>query len=363
VIDTSTVSGQLLAQELGEGNYTDSKATVQGQLEILSKQFTDPVTGEPKIPSWAAGTAREVSRIAAFKGMTGTAATAAMSQALMEASLPIAQQDAQFFQTVTLENLDNRQQMAITKAQVLSNMDLANLDARMTAAVENSKSFLQMDLANLDNRQQTEIVNTQARVQALLEDANTENSARLFRAESQNDFTKFYNQLNTQIQQFNAEQQNAMERFNAGEVNDTSQFNARLENQREQFYRDMQYNVDLANARWRQTVETANTEMQFQAAKTDVQNIVDLSNEALNRIWDREDGILAYTWKANQNELDREVDLYSIEKTGSIQQQRVNLERDQQEGESLMGWINLGIDAFNGDGSFLGFDTGGFSLW
>ena len=41
VIDTSTVSGKLLAQTLGEGNYTDAKATVKGQLDILTKEFVD----------------------------------------------------------------------------------------------------------------------------------------------------------------------------------------------------------------------------------------------------------------------------------------------------------------------------------
>jgi len=319
VIDTSTTSGRMLAQQLGDGNYTDSKATMKGQLDILSDEFTDAVTGDPKIPSWAAGAAREVSRIAAFKGMTGTAATAAMAQALMEASLPVAQQDAQFFQTATLENLSNRQQMAVTKAQVLSNMEFANLDARMTAAVENSKAFLQMDLANLDNRQQAEIVNTQARVQSILEDTRSENAARLFRAESQNDFTKFYDQMNTQIRQFNNEQRNAMERFNTGEINDTRQFNASLENQRELFYKDMQYNVDLANARWRQTVETTNTQMQFEAAKTDVQNIVQLSSEALNRVWDRADNVLDYAWRSSETALDRENKILLAEMTGDAQ--------------------------------------------
>jgi hypothetical protein len=344
VIDTSTVSGKLLAQELGEGNYTDAKATVQGQLEILSKQFTDPATGEPKIPSWAAGVARNVSRVAAFKGMTGTAATAAMSQAIMEASLPIAQQDAQFFQTATMQNLDNRQQMAVQKAQVLSNLQLANLDARMTAAVNNSKSFLQMDLANLDNAQQAEIVNTQARVQSILEDSKAENAARLFRAESQNDFTKFYDQLDSQIDMFNNEQRNAMARFNTGEVNDASEFNAQLENQREQFYRDMQYQVDLANARWRQTVETNNTEMQFRAAQTDVQNIVNLTDEGLNRLWDREDAILAYSQENMESEKDRELQRYVADRQLKIEKEKIKMEKDIAKGKGRFELLDMGKD-------------------
>lgn len=344
IIDTSTVAGRLLAQELGEGNYTDAKATVQGQLEILSKQFVDAATGEPKIPSWATGVARNVSRIAAFKGMTGTAATAAMATALMEASLPIAAQDSQFFQTLTVTGLNNRQQMAVQKAQVMANLDLANLDARMTAAVENSKAFLTMDLANLDNRQQTEIINTQARVQSILEDAKAENASRLFAAESQNDFTKFYDNLNSQISQFNAVQTNEMNRFNVGEINNTNQFNATMENQREQFYKEMQYNIDLSNARWRQSVATINTEMKFEAARTDVLNMVNLSTEAMTRMWDREDSLLDYAWKSTDNALDRDVQIYSADKGFEINNRQLQNEEDAAKGAGIFELVKTGFD-------------------
>jgi hypothetical protein len=306
VIDTSTVSGKLLADSLGDGNYVDSKATLKGQLDTISKDFVDPITGETKIPTWAAGTARSVSRIAAFKGVTGTAATAAMAQAIMEASIPVAQADSQFFQTVTLKNLDNKQQQIINTANVLSKMEMANLDYRMNTAVENSKNFMQMDLTNLQNEQQARVVNTQARVQSILEDAKAENTKRMFVAESTNDLNKYYDNLNTSIKTFNASQKNSMEQFNAGEANTLAQFNSNLENNREQFYRDMQYNIDVANTKWRQTVTLTNTEMQFQAAATDVKNMVDLSTEQLNQLWDRADSILDYTWKSAETAADRE---------------------------------------------------------
>ena len=51
IIDTSTVSGKLLAQKLrDEGeNYVDSKATILGQMKIISEEFKGP-NGEPVIP-------------------------------------------------------------------------------------------------------------------------------------------------------------------------------------------------------------------------------------------------------------------------------------------------------------------------
>lgn len=298
IIDTSTVAGKLMAQQLGDGNFVDSKATIAGQLEILQKQFVDENTGEPKIPSWAAGTARNVSKIAAFSGMTGTAAVSAMSQALLEASIPIAQQDAQFFQTLTLKNLDNKQQSIINTANVLSKFDQMNLDNRMTAAVENARAFLQMDMKNLDNQQQAKVINNQSRIQSILEDAKAVNAQRLFTAESKNDMDKFYANLNTSIKQFNSSQ-----------TLDASKFNATMEDSRQKFYSEMNYNIAVANAKWRQTVQLQDDQQAHEAATMDVKNMVDISNNQLNHLWDRADSLLDYVWKSSESEKDRNAQL------------------------------------------------------
>ena len=308
IIDTRTVAGKLMAQNLGEGNYVDIKSTVTGQLEMLADSFVGS-DGEPKIPAFAQAQARAVGRTITFSGMTGTAATAAMATALMEASLPIAQQEAQFFQTLTVKNLDNKQQAIINKATVLSNFDLANLDARETAAVQNAQAFLEMDLSNLTNEQQAFMVNTQARVQVLLEDTQQENATRRFSAESKNDFTKFYTELGTQVEQFNANLLSELKRFNAGEINDATEFRMALENERQQFYSKMQYAVDESNARWRQTVATTNTQMAYDAAAIDTKTILDLSQEGLNRIWDRTDSELDYRFKGAVSEEEFELRL------------------------------------------------------
>lgn len=358
VIDTSTVSGKLLAQTLGEGNYLDSKATIKGQLDILSKEFVDP-QGNPKIPTWAAGVARNISRIAAFKGMTGTAATAAVSQAIMEATLPIAQQEAQFFQTTTLKNLDNKQQQTINTANVLSKMELANMDTRMQAAVENAKNFMQMDLTNLSNTQQASIINTQSRVQSILEDAKSENTARMFTAQSENEMNRFYDNLRSNIATFNSAQVNNMNQFNSGQINSTSQFNATMENTRETFYRSMQYNIDIANAKWRQNVTSANAEMVFQAYATDVKNMVGMSTEALNQLWDRADSLLDKAWKTTENNKALEVQIA----TTKAQQQ---LERDKIAAESEGGFLSaVGSVVGSVGGAVAGKFAGAYasSLW
>jgi hypothetical protein len=302
----------LLAEKLGQGNYTDAKATVLGQMKIISDEFKDS-NGNPKIPAWAQGLSRDVQRTMAFSGATGTAAIAAMSNAIMEATLGVAQSEATFFQTLTTKNLDNRQQAIINKASVLANFEVANLDARQTANVQNAKAFLEMDLTNLTNIQQAEVINTQQMVQALFNDQSATNASRLFSAETANDFTKFYDTMSVTIATFNAEQEIAMKRFNAGEINDASEFNATIENSRDQFYSSMQYNIDLANAKWRQTVETENTRYKFEAASLDVKNTLDISTEAMNQLWDRVDNMLDYIFKGAEGEANRDAQILAAQ--------------------------------------------------
>jgi hypothetical protein len=153
------------------------------------------------------------------------------------------------------------------------------------------------------------MVNTQARVQVLLEDTQQENATRRFSAESKNDFTKFYTELGTQVEQFNANLLSELKRFNAGEINDATEFRMALENERQQFYSKMQYAVDESNARWRQTVATTNTQMAYDAAAIDTKNILDLSQEGLNRIWDRTDSTLDYLFKGAVSEEEFEMRL------------------------------------------------------
>ena len=377
VVDTSTSAGKLLAKKLGEGNYVDSKATLKGQLDILQSEFVGP-NGEPKIPMWAAATARNVSKIAAFSGMTGTAATAAMATALMEASIPIAQQDSQFFQTLTIKNLDNKQQATLNRANVLAKFDQQNLDNRMTAAVQNAQSFLAMDLKNLDNEQQARVINNQNRVQSILEDAKAKNTARMFAAEQKNQMNLSYDQLqakvaaenadrnltaeqlnqqtklaydkmNSENAQFNAEQENfydqlntQISQFNSSQLFEKDKFDATMEDSREKFYKEMQYNIALSNAKWRQTVQLQEDQQKFEAATLDTKNMFDLNINQLNQLWDRSDSLLDYLWKSSESQKDREATL-------------------------ALNKIKIKADSKNADktaigqllGTFIGSDTGG----
>lgn len=312
MIDTSTTAGKLLADKLGQGNYTDTKSTILGQMDILSSEFKNS-SGDPVIPPWAQGTYRNIQRTIAFTGMTGTAATAAAANAIMEATLPIAKDEAAFFQTLTIANLDNRQASILNKANTLAKFDMTNLAARETAAVQNAKTFLQMDLENLANEQQAEVINTQARVDAMFTDVAEENVNRRLNIANEMENRQFYDTLSYQAATFNATVINATRDANAGRADAASQFNINSTTNREQFEANMARIIDESNVAWRREVATTDTRMKFEAAAADVRTALGLTTEGMNRMWDRVDSQLDYIWRSTEADEQRDFELLVAE--------------------------------------------------
>lgn len=305
IVDTTTVSGQLLAERLGEGNYTDAKTQINWWLSELSKDFVDEATGQPKIPAYAAGALRGVERMIAFKGVTGTAAVAAVASATMESILPIAESNSNFFRTLTVKNMDAENTQILNTANILSKMNLADMDTRTSVAIQNAKNFMTYDMQNLDNEQQMAVIRYQGKQNSILEDAKQQNVARQFGADAENKLDMFYDELGSEIERFNVAARNNMTQFNVGEDNSMDKFNTTLQNDREKFYLNFQKDVDESIAKWRQTVTIANNQTVNEAAATDVKNIVDITTEQMNQMWDRSNNLLDYAWKESENEKNR----------------------------------------------------------
>ena len=363
--------------------------TVQGQLAEISKQFEGG-----KVPAFAAGIVRKANAIMAQRGMSASSmAGAAITQAVMEASLPIATRDAQTYYTtamkimsneqqanlfnsqqnmkVDLANVSNRQQMTLARAQVeaslanqelknqqqvnilnatrfaeaanmtftqeqnrvfanskmmetmnlqnlsneqttalanaatLAQMDMANLNARQQMAVNNANNFFSMDMANLTNEQQSRIINQQQQQQVLLSDQASLNAAEQFNATSQNQTTQFFAGLGADISKFNATAANASNQFNAGQANAMAQFNANVQNAREQFNANNKQVIAQSNAKWRRDINTANTAAQNAANQVNAANYYNLSNTALNNIWQQFRDEADYAYTASENAADR----------------------------------------------------------
>ena len=166
-LEKFTVDDGTLAEAI-QGN-VDAQSTVQGQLSELMKSFDDG-----KTPAWAAGAIRAANAAMASRGLGGSSmAGAAIFQAAMESALPIAQQDAQTFAQMGLQNLNNRQQVALSNAAAQQGLQLQNLSNEQQARLQNAANSFSLQSQNLSNMQQTMLANTQIR--ATLQGKNLDN--------------------------------------------------------------------------------------------------------------------------------------------------------------------------------------------
>ena len=165
-LEKFTVDSETLAKA-AQGN-VDAQDTVQGQLSSLMKDFNDGT------PAWAAGAIRAANQAMLSRGMGGsTMAASAILQAAMESALPIAQQDAQIFATMNMQNLNNRQQVALSNAAAQQGLSLQNLNNEQQAMLQNSTNSFALQSQNLSNVQQTTLANAQ--IKAALQGQNLSN--------------------------------------------------------------------------------------------------------------------------------------------------------------------------------------------
>jgi len=297
-----TVTAPMTAQQ---GAIT-SDATVQGQLAGLQQQVETAVSQGKNLPAWALGAQKLVEANMAKRGLGASSMYAeALAQGVMQSAVPIAAQDAAAYKEMVFQNLNNRQQAAVT----------------------NSQAYLQMDMANLNNNQQANLQNLQARQAQLFTDQAASNAASQFNATSTNQVDQFYKNLNTSLQTQNAQRSDAMTQFATSETNKISaqnansatavsqanaqteatinQFNSQMSDQREKFNVQNQQVIDQSNANWRRQLNTSNTAAANAANQTNAQNLLGISNFAMSSLWQQWRDEASWTMEAAQNSVDR----------------------------------------------------------
>jgi hypothetical protein len=283
-----------------------SDATVTGQLEGLQQQVETAVSQGKNLPAWASGAQKLVEANMAKRGLGASSMYAeALAQGVMQSAVPIAAQDAAAYKEMVFQNLNNRQQAAVT----------------------NSQAYLQMDMANLNNNQQANLQNLQARQAQLFTDQAASNAALQFNATSTNQVDQFYKNLNTSLQTQNAQRSDAMTQFATSETNKISaqnannatavsqanaqteatinQFNSQMSDQREKFNVQNQQVIDQSNANWRRQLNTSNTAAANAANQTNAQNLLGISNFAMSSLWQQWRDEASWTMEAAQNSVDR----------------------------------------------------------
>lgn len=306
--------------ELGD---IDPRATVQGQLAGLMKQFE-----EGKTPVWAQGAMRTATALMAQRGISGSSMAAeAITNALMQSSIDVAQQDASFYQTVTLENLSNEQQAEMEK-----------FNSRVSAifndqAAENTSRNLNMQEENAMIRFFTDLSQ-----QVAVQNTKEINAMTQFNATAQNQMAQFFEELGVTVDTFNADAINDMAQFNSEQLNIVNQFNAEMENQRQQYNINNQLEIDAFNINWRRDVNTANTSAENAAMQVDAQNLLDIQMTSLNNLWQHFDTVLNYAFQAEQSDKDRAFQI-------ALTQLTSELKAKLQEDSDLMDLLGVGVSS------------------
>lgn len=286
------------------------EATVLGQLENISNEVVQAQQAGQPLPVFASAAQRVADAAMAKRGLSSSSIAAeAIARGVLDASIPIAQQDAQTYSQVVFQNLNNRQQAAILNAQ----------------------QYFQMDMANLSNEQQANLQNSQYRQQSLLSDQAAQNAAAQFNAESQAQTDQFFDNLQSQIKQYNSNAYNSMAQFNTSEQNriaalnaqnqaevdranaerqtQINQFNSTLQDARDKFNVENQRVIDQSNVTWRRQINTANTAAINAANQANAANLLGISNYAMSALWQQWRDEASWANTSSENALNRQHNL------------------------------------------------------
>lgn len=299
-IQGAVSEGSIAQAATGE---VDERSTVKYQLGELYKSFEE---GQDP-PAWASPAIRAVTSQMQARGLgSSSMAAAAITQAVLEAGVPIAKADADRYGAIQLTNLNNQQQAALQNATVFAAMDKANLDARMTAAVNNARAFLAIDTQNLTGAQKMSEISYQGELQKLFTDQAAINAAKQFNAESQAQVDQFFAQLDVSVAAANANRIAAQQQFNVNEANAMKQFVANLDSQRQQFNANMQAQIDQSNAQWRRQANTADTQAINEANRINAQNLFNMTAQAQNNLWNEYRDKAQWAMQTAENTLERQ---------------------------------------------------------
>ena len=367
-VDMAKVEETLTKAEAAQGVVTEDM-TVQGQLAKLTADFS---SSNP--PSWAAASLRNATAQMAARGLGASSlAGQAIIQATLEAAVPIASADAQVFQQMGMQNLSNRQQVAVLTAQqraqflgqefdqafqtrvtnaarvadianmnftaqqqvalenarLAQTMDLANLSNRQALVMAEAAQIANLETANLNNRQQAAVVNAQSFLQMDMANLQNEQQAELFKSQSIVQSILTDQAAENASRQFNATSQNQADQFFSNLTSQVNQFNAQQTNAMSQF------NTDQAN-----TVSRFNAEVQNQRDQFNAQNrlVIDQSNAQ----WRREIATAntAATNRANEFNATKAMELTTIEYNNVWQQFRDEIEYSWKSAENAADRIN-----------------------
>ncbi len=255
------------------------EAMVQSQMEELTAGLE-----KGEIPQWAQPAVDAVEAQLAARGLSrSSVGAAALTNAIIQTALPMAQSNAQAVRSNFAQDKQSQQQVNVLNAQ----------------------AALQFQVQSLGNRQQTAIQDSNLRQQAMLSDQAATNASSQFNAASTNQTQQFMANLEANINTQNAARLDAMSQFNAQNENAMNQFASSQRFAREQFNAQNATQIEQSNLQWRRQMNQINTAGVNAVNQANAMNSFNLSNQALTFMWQEMRDAAKWSFEATQNDQQR----------------------------------------------------------
>ena len=232
------------------------------------------------VPTWARPAVTSVEQMLAKRGISASSVGRdSLFNAIIQAAIPIAKQDATFKHDASKTTYD-----AKVKA-ILSDVATENAAKQFNAQSINQRNQFMSNLkAQVDNQ-----------------NASRKDTVNQFNASMKADLAKFTSQLETQTSQFNAAETNGFVKHQESLALQRSQFNAQNATA-----------IAQSNVSWRRQMNQINTAGQNQVLQQNAMNAFNLSNKALSDLWQETRDEAQWTMQATQDELQRKHELEAI---------------------------------------------------
>lgn len=271
----SVVSERYLQQDAANKQMINDFQVFQGssvkeQYGMLQDDWVG-TDGSNKVPFYALGAVTAAKQEMAARGMGGSSmAAAAITQAGLEAMMPVAMADAKFMQTLSIKSFDFQTTMGLAKLSHIANLDVSDLEYRQRQAVDTANKFFEVDMSNVNNDRLVAATNNANRMQTLFSDQNFMNVAANLQFTTQAEQDRFYDNLSLQAQE-------ATSRLTLN----NNQFNASVTNSRDEFNSRMSAEIEMDNVNYLRSINTANTAGENQQNLVNSQNLLGISNTAI----------------------------------------------------------------------------------
>jgi len=278
------------------------------QAASMSQHLDELLDGmeDGNVPLWARPAVSKVEQMLASRGISASSVGRdSLFNAIIQAAMPIAQQDASFEQEAYKTNYQAKVNAVMSDVSMEFAAKQFNATSKNQAAQFNAQMKTQVALQNAARADAMSQFNAQMKTQADLQTASRLDAMSQFNIQTQTQADLQTASRLDAMSQFNVQAEQAGQQFNAAQVNAMTQMTVQLQSQRDQFNSQMASQIEQSNVNWRRQVNQINTAGINAVNQANVQNAFNLSNQALTFLWQEMRDEAHWEFQATEAEKDR----------------------------------------------------------